>query len=78
MYKSHLSADTNPVFVTDGVVEMIRTVLDNNILFNGKEYVQTNGVAIGSKLEGKLACSYTRKWNEKTTREKTLFYDKNK
>ena len=45
---------------------MIKVVLDNNN-FNlcNKHYIQTNGIAIGSKLGKNFACSDMRKWDEK-------------
>ena len=44
---------------------MITTVIDNNIImFNGTDYKQIKGVAIGSKLGRNYACSYMRKWDE--------------
>ena len=42
---------TNHSIPTEAALDMIETVLDNNIIsFNSKEYRQTKGVAIGSKL----------------------------
>ncbi len=50
---------------TAEVMQMIRTVLENNNFnFNGKDYLQTDGVAIGSKLGKNYACTYMRKWDE--------------
>jgi len=50
---------------TEAVIEMVKTVLDNNFIkFNGKEYKQVQGVAIGSKLGRNFACCYMRKWDE--------------
>ena len=46
-------------------MDMIRTVLDNNVFrFNSREYIQKDGVAIGSRLGRNYACSYMRKWDE--------------
>ncbi len=50
---------------TKDVMGMISTVLENNnFCFNGKDYLQTEGVAIGSKLGKNYACTYMRKWDE--------------
>ena len=50
---------------TNTVLEMIETVLENNVFsFNGKQYVQTDGVAIGSRLGRNYACTYMRKWDD--------------
>ena len=46
-------------------MEMIRAVLDNNVFqFNRKEYIQKDGVAIGSRLGRNNARAYMRKWDE--------------
>ena len=48
------------------VLKMIKVVLDNNNFNLGnKHYIQTNGIAIGSKLGKNFARSYMRKWDEK-------------
>jgi hypothetical protein len=50
---------------TESVMKMIETVLENNLFeFNGKEYCQRNGVAIGSKLGKNFACTFMRHWDE--------------
>ena len=44
---------------------MIETVLNNNNFGLGdRNYVQTDGIAIGSKLGRNFACAYMRKWDE--------------
>ena len=44
---------------------MIETVLENNVFqFGDNHFIQTEGVAIGSRLGKKFACTYMRKWNE--------------
>ena len=54
---------------TIAVMEMIKTVLDNNVFgFNNKQYIQTDGVAIGSKLGRNYACAYMRKWDEELSK----------
>jgi hypothetical protein len=63
-----LDSRTQPDIPTKGVLEMIKTVLDNNnFTFCGKNYTQMDGVAIGSKLGKNYACSYMRKWDEALT-----------
>ena len=44
---------------TDELLEIIELVLDNNNFHfgDGKNYVQTNGIAIGSKLGRNFACA---------------------
>ena len=50
---------------TNAVMKMIETVLDNNIFkFNGKDYIQIEGTAIGSRLGRNFACTYLGKWEE--------------
>ena len=50
---------------TNTVLEMIETVLENNVFsFNGKQYIQTDGVAIGSRLGRNYACTYMRQWDD--------------
>ncbi|XP_045178135.2 uncharacterized protein LOC123538232 [Mercenaria mercenaria] len=61
-----LQCRTNPNVTTEAVMKMINTVLTNNVFsFNNSEYVQKEGVAIGSKLGRNFACCYMRKWDEK-------------
>ena len=51
-------------FSSEAVMDMIRAVLDNNVFrFNSREYIQKDGVAIGSRLGRNYACSYMRKWD---------------
>ena len=46
-------------------MEMIQTVLDNNVFgFGDKSYIQKEGIAIGSRLGKNFACAYMRKWDE--------------
>ena len=46
-------------------MEMIRTVLDNNVFgFGDKSLIQKEGVAIGSRLGKNFACAYMPKWDE--------------
>ena len=56
---------------------MIEVVLDNNNFNLGNtHYIQTNGIAIDSKLGKNFACSYMRKWDEKLRKyhEQPFFY----
>ena len=56
-YKSLVSKST--------MMEMIQTVLDNNVFgFGDKNYIQKEGFAIGSRLGNLFACAYMRKWNQ--------------
>ena len=50
---------------TETVQEMIETVLDSNVFsFNCTQYIQTDGVAIGSRLGRNYACTFMRNWDE--------------
>ncbi|KAK3082683.1 hypothetical protein FSP39_002468 [Pinctada imbricata] len=50
---------------TDAVMEMIKSVLENNVFaFNNESYHQIEGVAIGSRLGRNYACTYMRSWDE--------------
>ncbi|XP_053403160.1 uncharacterized protein LOC128558275 [Mercenaria mercenaria] len=71
-----LQCRTNPNVTTEAVMKMINTVLTNNVFsFNNSEYVQKEGVVIGSKLGRNFACCYMRKWDEKLENEKVpMFY----
>ena len=47
------------------VMEIIRTILDNNMFgFGDKSYIQKEGIAIGLRQGKKFACAYMRKWDE--------------
>jgi hypothetical protein len=75
--KKGLESRTSPLIATDGVLAMIQTVLDNNnFQFLDKCYIQTEGVAIGSRLGKSFACSYMREWDERLGEfeEQPLFY----
>ncbi len=61
----------------DGLLKMIETVLENNSFALGdKHYMQTDGVAIGSKLGKNFACTYMRKWDEQLMNsvDRPVFY----
>ena len=49
---------SKPLIPTDFVMDMIKTVLHNNFNFGDRNYLQTDGVAIGSRLGKNFACSY--------------------
>ena len=70
-----LSHRSNQAFSSEAVMEMIRAVLDNNAFqFNRREYIQKDGVAIGSRLGRNYACAYMRKWDEALAKfEKTAY-----
>ena len=68
---------TDPLVPTENVVDMIQTVLENNVFgFYNTSYVQTEGIAIGSRLGKNFACSYMRKWDEELENfvKQPLFY----
>ena len=47
------------------VLKMIETVLENNVFqFGDIHFIQTEGVANGSRLGKNFACTYMRKWDE--------------
>ena len=51
---------------TDNALAMIETVLGfNGFGLGEKNYRQTDGIAIGSRLGRNFACAYMRKWDEK-------------
>ena len=60
-----LETRTDKTVGTEEVMAMIKTILENNVFeFDGNEYIQTEGVAIGSKLGRNFACAYMRQWDE--------------
>ena len=62
-----LAVRSDPVIQsTDAVIKLLEAVLDNNSFSLGqdKHYIQTDGVAIGSRLGKNFACCYMRKWDE--------------
>lgn len=47
----------------DTVLKIMDTVLENNnFSFNGKNFIQVEGTAIGSKLGSNYACTYMGEW----------------
>ena len=72
-----LEMRTEPLVPTENVVNMIQTVLENNAFgFDNTSYVQTEGIAIGSRMGKNFACSYMRKWDNKLENivKQPLFY----
>ena len=58
-----LNKRTNHNLPTDDALQLIDKVLENNIFsFNNNHYVQTEGTAIGSKLDMNYACTYLEEW----------------
>ena len=58
-------------------MEMTRTVLDNNAFgFGDRNYIQKEGIAIGSRLGKNFACTFLRKWDEEFQKARVtpLFY----
>ena len=54
-----LNSRSRSIVPTEEVLKMIKVVLDsNNFNLGNKHYIQTNGIAIGSKLGKNFACSY--------------------
>ena len=54
---------TNPTIPTECVLEMLDLVLENNhFSFNGKNFIQTEGTAIGSHLGMNYASTYLGEW----------------
>lgn len=50
---------SNQDIPTEAVMQMLNTVLDNNIFeFEDNHYLQKDGTAIGSKLGKNFACTY--------------------
>ena len=71
-----LETRTAPLIPTEYVLEMIKTVLENNSFkFGDRNYKQTEGIAIGSWLGRNFACSYMRKWDEELIKyDRPMFY----
>ena len=60
-----LDSRSNPLIDTENTIRMIETVLENNVFELGNnQFIQTEGVAIGSRLGKNFACTYMRKWDE--------------
>ena len=60
-----LQARSKSLVSKTAMMEMIQTVLDNNVFgFGDKRYIQKEGIAIESRLGKNFACAYMRKWDE--------------
>ena len=61
----------NPSIPTVCVLNMLDLVLENNHFgFNGKNYIQTEGTAIGSHLGMNYACTYLGEWEQELFEKK--------
>lgn len=59
------------------MLEIIETVLENNNFQLGcYNYLQRDGIAIGSRLGKNFACSYMRQWDEELLKfgKTSIFY----
>ena len=75
--KEALDSRKKPIVPTDNAIEMIETVLDfNGFGLGERNYRQTDGIAIGSRLGRNFACTYMRKWDEELLayQHKPFFY----
>ena len=63
--KEALNQHSDKSIPTDAVVNIVEMVLDNNIFkFIGKDYIQIEGIVIGSRLGTNYACTYLGKWEK--------------
>ena len=72
-----LSARSRPLVDKEREMEIIRTVLYNSTFgFGDRNYIQKEGVAIGSRLGKNFAYTYMRKWDEELLKARVtpLFY----
>ena len=72
-----LSARSRPLVDKENMMEMIKTVLDNNAFgFGDRNYIQKECVAIGLRLGKHFACTNMRKWDEERLKARVtpLFY----
>ena len=61
---------TTKTISTKDVIELGRMVLDNNeFTFEGENYIQKDGTAIGSKLGKNYACTYMGEWEEEVSKD---------
>ena len=75
--KEGLKMRTDPLVPTETVVDMIKAVLEHTVFsFDNTNYIQTEGIAIGSRLGKNFACSHMRKWDEELENfeKQPLFY----
>ena len=63
--KEALEKRKHKSIATDAVMQMLEVTLDNNIFqLNNKNYIQTEGTAIGSRLGRNFACTYLGVWEK--------------
>ena len=69
-----LDGRTDASIPTASVIEMIETVLDSNNfnLTPDRQFVQTDGTAIGSRLGKNYACTYLGRWEQQLLEEASL------
>ena len=68
---------SEPLAGKDGVMEMIKMVLDNKVFgFGETNYIQKEGIAIGSRLGKSFACTYMRKWDALLQSEIKPYFNK--
>ncbi|VDI75886.1 Hypothetical predicted protein [Mytilus galloprovincialis] len=75
--KKALDTRKNKEIPTNDILEMIKLVLEgNNFRLIDRDFLQNEGVAIGSKLGKNFACTYMRQWDKalEKFKEKPLFY----
>ncbi|MCG7879722.1 MAG: GIY-YIG nuclease family protein [Candidatus Thiodiazotropha endolucinida] len=71
--KEALGARTDQTIPTDDVLQLMDIVLENNTFsFNGKNYLQKEGTAIGSRLGKNYACTYMGAWETELLRRSKL------
>ena len=64
-----------PSIPTVCVLNMLDLVLENNHFgFNGKNYIQTEGTAIGSYLVMNYTCTYLEEWEQELFSKKVTAY----
>ncbi|CAG2190284.1 CFT1 [Mytilus edulis] len=75
--KKALDTRKNKEIPTNDILQMIKLVLEgNNFRLIDRDFLQNEGVAIGSKLGKNFACTYMRQWDKalEKFKEKPLFY----
>ena len=65
-----LEARKDKKIPTDDLIELSEIVLKSNEFgFEGKNYIQKEGTAIGSKMGKNYACTYMGEWEEEVCQE---------
>ena len=69
-----LNSRRDPPIPTEKVLEMIELVLDNNNfnITSDRQYIQTDGTAIGSRLGRNYACTFMGQWERRMMQGDTL------